>query len=287
MLKGLYMWHTPKTGGLAISVIGIVLRARQTPSVFPNYNPNLGFDPSFDYSYIQGHYGTLPVDKNPELDTAILIRDPLDRSVSNFIWLYMENVLTEMEPYKSMDSMLERLRYYLFEDQTFLMHRNMQTRFLSNGIAEETVNFLHGYDQTTPITDDTSRPNIYIHWFIPDNNTSVELAKSQVDRATILGITEDHEPFTEKVLAWFRDNYDLDLSEIYYEELNRLKRIKSLNAGRNLDPYLNFSSYTDSDDTTYTTQSLKALLTQDDIDRIYANNSLDLELYNYAKAKLQ
>jgi hypothetical protein len=52
-------------------------------------------------------------------------------------------------------------------------------------------------------------------------------------------------------------------------------------------PYVNFSSYTDSDGTIYTTQSLKALLTQDDIDRIYANNSLDLELYNYAKAKLQ
>jgi hypothetical protein len=199
----------------------------------------------------------------------------------------MENVLTEMEPYRSMDSMTERLRYYLFEDQTFLMHRNMQTRFLSNGIAEETVNFLYGNDKTTPIADDTSRPNIYIHWYIKDANTSIELAKSQIDKATILGVTDDHGPFTEQVLAWLRNNYDLDISEIYYEELNRLKRNKSLSAGRDLDPYLNFSSYTDSDGSTYTTQSLKALLTQDDIDLIYANNSLDLELYNYAKEKLQ
>jgi hypothetical protein len=281
------MWHTPKTGGLAISVVMMILRGRESVSVFPNYNPELGFDPSFNYSYVQGHYGTLPVDKNPELDTAILIRDPLDRSVSNFVWLYMENVLTEMEPYRSMDSMTERLRYYLFEDQTFLIHRNMQTRFLSNGIAEETVNFLYGNDKTTPIADDTSRPNIYIHWYIKDANTSIELAKSQIDKATILGVTDDHGPFTEQILDWFRENYDLDISEIYYEELNRLKRHKSLIAGRDLDPYLNFSSYTDSDSTTYTTQSLKALLTQDDIDRIYANNSLDLELYNYTKEKLQ
>lgn len=287
MPKGLYMWHTPKTGGLAISVIMMVLRGRQEFSVFPNYNPNLGFDPSFDYSYIQAHYGTLPVDKNPELDTAILIRDPLDRSVSNFIWLYMENVLTDMEPYKSIDSMEDRLRHYLFEDQTFLMHRNMQTRFLSNGIAEETVNFLHGTDKTTPIADDTSHPNIYIHWYIPDNNTSIESAKSQIDRATILGVTDNHDQFTEQVLNWFKSNYDLDLSEIYYAELERLKNSKSMIAGRDLDPYLNFSTYTDSDGTTYTTQSLKSLLTQDDIDQIYANNSLDLELYNYAKEKLQ
>jgi len=287
MLKGLYMWHTPKTGGLAISVIGIVLRARQTHSVFPNYNPELKFDPTFDYQYIQGHFGSLPVDNNPNLNTAIMVRDPFDRSVSNFIWLLMEDVLTQMQPYASMESMAEKLKYYLFEDQTFLLHKNMQTRFLCNGISENTIRKVY-----TPETDvsseyDTTHPNIYINWFIPDTNTSIDLAKSRIDNATILGVTDDHEPFTLKVLDWFKTNYNLELSDEYYEQLERLKRIKSLNIGRDLDPYLNYSFYTDSDGTNYTTQSLKELLTQDEIDQIYANNSLDLELYNYAKAKLQ
>jgi len=37
------------------------------------------------------------------------------------------------------------------------------------------------------------------------------------------------------------------------------------------------------DYTYYTTQSLKALLTQEEIAQIYADNALDVELYNYAK----
>jgi hypothetical protein len=287
MPKGLYMWHIPKTGGLSISVIGIVLRAKNELSVFPTHNPELKFDPLFNYSYIQGHYGTLPVENNADLETAILLRDPLDRSISNFIWLYMEDVLTKIEPYKSMSSMIEKLKYYLFQDETFLMHRNMQTRFLSNKVAEETVNFLYGGDRATSISDDTSYPNMYIHWFLQDENTSINTAKLQIDKATILGVTDNHNLFTDKVTDWFRENYDLDLTDDYNYYLEYLKTIKTKNLENGIDPYLNFSNYTDTDGTVYTTESLKTLLTQEDIEQVYENNALDLELYNYAKEKLQ
>ena len=46
----------------------------------------------------------------------------------------------------------------------------------------------------------------------------------------------------------------------------------------------NFSQFTDTDGTVYTTESLKALLTQEEIAQIYADNSLDVELYEYAKS---
>lgn len=287
MSKGLYMWHIPKTGGLQISLINTVLRIERIVPAFPNYDAELGVDLSFNYSYIQGHFGSLPIDNNPSLDTAILLRDPFDRSVSNFIWLYMENVLTEMEPYKSMTSMTEKLKYYLFEDETFLLHRNMQTRFLSNSISENTFKAVYGINTGAVSEYDTSGINIYINWFLPDTKTSLEMAKSRVDNATILGTTDDHNSFAEKILNWFIINYSLDLNMKYQEQTRHYKIKKTKNLENGLDPYVNYSNYTDSDGTIYTTESLKTLLTKEDIAQIYENNSLDKELYEYAKEKLQ
>jgi hypothetical protein len=281
------MWHIPKTGGLQISLINTVLRIERIVPAFPNYDAELGVDLSFNYSYIQGHFGSLPIDNNPSLDTAILLRDPFDRSVSNFIWLYMENVLTEMEPYKSMTSMTEKLKYYLFEDETFLLHRNMQTRFLSNSISENTFKAVYGINTGAVSEYDTSGINIYINWFLPDTKTSLEMAKSRVDNATILGTTDDHNSFAEKILNWFIINYSLDLNMKYQEQTRHYKIKKTKNLENGLDPYVNYSNYTDSDGTIYTTESLKTLLTKEDIAQIYENNSLDKELYEYAKEKLQ
>jgi hypothetical protein len=116
-------------------------------------------------------------------------------------------------------------------------------------------------------------------WFLEDS-TSLEIAKSTVDKITILGVTEGHTEFTDKVFQWILDNHQVDIKQEYLD-------INAEIAAKTNAPYVNFSSYTHSDGVTYTTQSLKALLTQDDIDLIYANNALDLELYNYAKEKLQ
>ena len=274
------MLHIPKTGGLAIRTIARILSSKNVLS-YP-YSP-FGLDDYSKYAYIHGHFGIKPLTVYPEIESACLVREPLDRVVSNFIWLLMNNELQEQEPYKSLSSIYEQMRYYLLED-TIYTKNNVVTRFLSSQMDEDSFRIRHVsiYREDGSLIEldrDAMFKEYFKDWFLEDS-TSLEIAKSTVDKITILGVTEGHNEFTDKIFQWILDNHQVDIKQEYLD-------INAEIAAKTDAPYVNFSSYTDSDGTTYTTQSLKALLTQDDIDLIYANNALDLELYNYAKAKLQ
>jgi len=279
-MKTLYMLHIPKTGGLAVRTIARLLNLKNILS-YP-YSP-FGIYDYKKFAYIHGHFGIKPLTEYPEIESACLIREPLDRVVSNFIWLLMNNELQEKEPYKNLNSIYEKMCYYLLEDSDYSKN-NLVTRFLSSQIDDDSfrINNVSVYREDGSLIE-LNRAEMYKDyykdWFLEDS-TSLEIAKSTVDKITILGITEKHSEFTDKVFQWILDNHKVDIKQEYLD-------INAEIMAKTDAPYVNFSSYTDSDGTTYTTQSLKALLTQDDIDRIYANNSLDLELYNYAKAKLQ
>jgi hypothetical protein len=279
-MKTLYMLHIPKTGGLAVRTIAQILRSKNILS--HPHAPN-GIDDYSKFVYIHGHFGIKPLVDYPEIESACLVREPLDRVVSNFIWLLMNNELQEQEPYSNLTSIYEKMRYYLLEDEKYSKN-NVITRFLSSQMDDDSfrirnVSIYREDGSLIELDRELMYKEYFKDWFLEDS-TSLEIAKSTVDKITILGVTEGHAEFMDKVFQWFIDNHQIDIEQEYLD-------INAEIAARTDAPYVNFSSYTDSDDTTYTTQSLKALLTQDDIDRIYANNSLDLELYNYAKAKLQ
>ena len=278
-MKTLYMLHIPKTGGLAVRTIAQILNLKNILS-YP-YSP-FGIDDYQKFAYIHGHFGIKPLIEYPEIESACLIREPLDRVVSNFIWLLMNNELQEQEPYKNLNSIYEKMRYYLLEDSDYSKN-NLVTRFLSSQIDDDSfrINNVSVYREDGSLIELNRADmykNYYKDWFLEDS-TSLQIAKNTIDKITILGVTEKHEEFMDKVFQWILDNHQVDIKQEYLDINTEI--LTKTNA-----PYVNFSSYTDSDGTIYTTQSLKSLLTQNDIDRIYANNSLDLEIYNYAKEKL-
>jgi hypothetical protein len=280
-MKTLYMMHIPKTGGLAVRTLSEILYLNGVLSY-----PSSSSEPLDDFSkfgYIHGHFGIKPILDYPETEIACLVRDPLDRLVSNFIWLLMNNELQEKEPYSNLSTIYEKMRHYLFEDIEYSKN-NLMVRFLSNPIDDDYfrinhVSIFREDGSLIKLDKEKMFKDYYKDWFI-ENKDSINVAKSYLDKVTILGTTDRHTDFMDKVFQWFIDNYNLNIKQEYEDANSKIILSKGI-------PNVNYSTYQDTDGMVYTTASLKELLTQEDIDQIYANNSLDLELYNYAKEKLQ
>jgi hypothetical protein len=277
MKKSLYMLHIPKCGGLSISLIKKVL-PREI-----NVYPNDRFDDFTDfenYDYVHWHFGSTPVD-NPDYDTVCIVRDPVDRAISNFLWLKQQNALIESSQYLDDVDFLNQLKYYLFEDENYFSHRNLQARFLSNEVSNDILeavykkipNEKYSIDDVVPLL---SKPIRMRDWYIEDNNTSFENAVATLDKCISYQTLENHSVLLERIFTWFKENRDIDVKNSYEEMYSNLLEVREI-------PYYNYSSYTDSSNATYTTTQVRQLLSAEEINEIYNLNSIDKQIYDYVK----
>jgi hypothetical protein len=110
---------------------------------------------------------------------------------------------------------------------------------------------------------------------------SLEIAKLNFDKCLIKGIVDNHDAYMEQIFSWVETNFEIDIRQEFKDAL------LEAGVGTTLTPYYNHSSIFDPFFTEiHTTKTLKALLTPEEIAQVYADNSMDLELYNYAKEKL-
>jgi hypothetical protein len=281
-MKKLHVIHIPKCGGLSLKLLSPILDSHDIANHTATQNVNWGH--VSDYSFVSWHFGVTFIDQ-PDTEFACILRDPADRAISNFLWLYRNAAFGRIDAYSSLETMLDKLKFYLFDDEFYTPHKNVQTKFLSNKVDDAYFESIYLSDGLgTSYTDELDDPRAFRNrtkdWYLEDINTSVETAKANLDKCSVIGIVDDHAKFLDDLFSWISTNWELDLQE----EFN-----KAVEAGKSPDaPYYNYSMVRDmyTSEVT-TTQSLKALLTQEEIDRIYADNSLDVELYEYAKAKLQ
>ena len=102
--KSLYFLHIPKTGGLSMQLFQDILTANQVTH-FPNRydKKNRNFTNFSDYKFISWHFGTTPLQFSiPGLETAVLLREPLERVISNFCWLLMLNQFDFLVSYENL-----------------------------------------------------------------------------------------------------------------------------------------------------------------------------------------
>jgi hypothetical protein len=275
-MKTLYYLHIPKCGGKGFQNL-IPILEKNNLSTFTIRTRN--FSSYSDYAYISAHYGSDPLDK--VVPSAAIFRDPLDRLISHFAWGMMSGEHIEHFDAYNLDANIEELfKHFLFDDEQMASNNNLQTKFVCNGIDKGIFEVRHTsnpevYNPNIVIAVNGNPSGVITEWLIPNDKTSIEYAKSQVDKLAIIDTLENHDRFVTNVCNWFKENYDLDIEEEFKSSLV------------NENPTFNYSKFTDSKGNEWTTAKLKALLTEEEIARVYENNSLDLELYNYVKDKVQ
>lgn len=275
-MKILYYLHIPKCGGKGFQNLIPILNRHNLPSFTINTKNFKSYE---DYAYVSAHYGSHPLDNGVE--SVALFRDPLDRLISHFAWGMMSGQHIEHFDAYSLDADIKTLfKHFLFDDEQMASNNNLQTKFVCNGIDEGIFKIRHTqnpevYDPNVAVSVDPRPSGVLTEWMIPSDKTSIEYAKSQVDKMTIIDTLENHDRFTTNVCNWFKENYNLDIETEFRESLI------------NENPTFNYSMFTDSQGNEWTTAKLKALLTEEEIAKVYENNALDLELYNYVKDKVQ
>jgi hypothetical protein len=266
--------HIPKCGGKGFQNLVPILEKSNLPVFIQETKPFVSFN---DYAYINAHYGTLPMIDT--VDTVCLVRDPLDRLISQFAWAMMKGeYFIQFKKYHS-GKIEDLLRYFLFEDEEMKSNNNLQAKFICNPFISGI--FKRKHIENPQITEEEMQDiNKYFipkiietEWLIKNDNTSIENVKKQIDKMFIVDTIENYSSVIDKVCNWFKENYQLDVEQEFKDSLSTDT------------PTFNYSSFIDSEGIEWTTAKLKTLLTPEEITKVYENNSIDLEAYNYVKSR--
>lgn len=247
----LYLLHIPKTGGTSVSA---TLRHQLDDAGLPwhrNARPPHDYDFS-KFVYIDSHLGNSPKVISNTTTVACMVRNPIERSISNFLWIY-ESVLMKNKNYHEMKSLIDRLKFYLFDDEDYAFHRNIQSRFICGSVSDSV--FLSDFEFSYVDYSKT--------WFINDSPISSELAINNLKGFHIVGTTENHDAFMDLVSEWIFSNLCI--------QVKREKRELALR------------SEVKEHGEIFTTDSLIHELSNAEKVCITENNKLDFEVYNYVK----
>ena len=259
-MNKLYFLHIPKTAGMTLSKsISHELKSNGISHYVNNIPPhNKDFN---DNIFLSGHFGTYPIEYCSNFEVATVLRDPVERALSNFN--YIHSMILERNEYAKLSSISDQLKYYLFEDENFILHRNVQSRFICNPMDFKSIS-LNEYSGEMH-RDKIAKYMMTKHWFVGNEKTDINYAKSQLDSFKIVGTTDKYNIFFKEVSSWFLNKYNLNIP---YKE--------------NLIINKSFSHYNGEN---YETKDLKNLLTIKEYDRIIELNNIDYEVYEYAKKR--
>jgi len=186
--KQFYLLHIPKTGGTSVSLSLYNSLHQNGLKSYPNKRPPHEKNLS-EYVYIGAHLGRNPINSIDNLSVGCILRNPISRSISNFLWI-KDSILENK--YKNVK---DKLRHYLFEDPDYFDHYNIQTRFICNN--QKPIDMIDYQIWSR-------------NWYL-NNKLDVNFAKSELDCFEIVGTQDKHRDFTVKVHDWFDKNYNIKI----------------------------------------------------------------------------
>jgi hypothetical protein len=256
MNKKLYFLHIPKTGGVSVSK---QLADSFIETKIKKYSPSqtLHKDNMNEYSYIAGHLGRYPIEKIDNLDVACLFREPVIRSISTFLYIY-DRFLYASPEYLKFDNFIDKVKYYLFKDEQYVNHRNLQTLFISS-----TPKITTSIDK---FNNNVWRKETNALWGFESNALDLEVAKKHIDSFKIIGTLEKHSEFMQEINTWFLENYEVDLG------VNKKNQVLN-------------QTIVDYNGKKYTPKIVMEMLTDQELEKILELNSIDFEIYNYVLSK--
>jgi hypothetical protein len=260
-IKSLYFLHLPKTAGTFVNQnvtkkldeIGLKYTIdQQQPFIF-NWE---------EMVYIGSHLARYPIDNllNLDLATATIIRNPIERSISHFNMLIGYEVLSNHPVYSQNISYLDKVKYFLFKDEDYKSHYNLQARHICNSPNEAMFNvnkyqeFIDNWLKNGGNTYGWTR-------FINNDRTSLDFAKHTLDNIDIVEVIENLDVFMQQINNWFNKHYGVTIP---YDTSVFIH--KSDKTGPKVE---------------YTTKQLVEMLTEEEKNQILKDNDIDYALYLY------
>lgn len=264
-MKQLYFLHIPKTAGKYISKnIKESLDKNNLGYFISTETPN---DKIFmDRAYISMHAGTYPIETIEGINVATLIRNPVEARLSYFNFVY-DRFLYNRKEYQEIESVYDKLKFYLFEDPNMECHNNFQSRFICNPADEKSFSvsgfyLKDGVEMMKPFYKD----NKAFDWFVKDFNTSETKVFENLNKFDIVNTVDRIDLFERNISLWFNKNYGFDIN------FNRSQKV-------------NESATNYGKDNLITTKDLLSMLTKSDKLKIIENNMLDQKAYEFVKLR--
>lgn len=167
--------HIPRCSGIYIkSHITNDLKARGLPYFATNHGEI--YSDTFDKKvFISGHFGLTPLKYVSNLINICLVREPVERFISNFIYLHQDLIGSEIDDH--IEAWIENPKQH-----------NLQTRFLNKQLNEGLYNSLnHGSDRALN------------GWCLEEGSVDIGEVKSFVDSIDLLDVFENHGDFVSKL----------------------------------------------------------------------------------------
>jgi hypothetical protein len=263
MGKQLYFLHIPKTAGKFIShniknsIDNDFLSYVST--YYPNNNEFLD-----SKIYISAHAGTYPIELLKNIDTATIVREPIEARASYFNFIYPRYLKNRPE-YTSRKDNKEKFLYYLFEDKNFLSHNNYQSRFICNPADPKSWDPKAFYTKYGSEMMKKYHEGVGFDWFVGNEQTSLSNAIKNIDSFEIVNTVDNIKVFCGKIKDWFLLNHSIDINFDFNTKIN-------------VGP-------TELNKENVSSEYFVNLLTQNEKERILELNSIDLEVYNFVKNK--
>jgi hypothetical protein len=261
--KRLYFLHIPKTAGKSVGYeIGNELKKNNVSHYISTHYPN-DSDLSKEI-YFSGHFGTYPIEKFPDISVSCLVRNPIEARVSYFNFIYGRNDL-DVPKYNDITGYINKLKYYLFEDEDFFVHNNYQSRYICNPTDEIVFADRSFWEKNEDAIYDSYNfsKGKGFNWFVKNDNTSIENATKMISSFDIVNTVESIDAHYNLLSKWFLDNHGVKLNLNYNNIVN--------------------ASNTFFKGSLWTTKKLVDMLTDKEKEKILENNYIDYHVYSMVK----
>lgn len=167
--------HIPRCSGIYLN--GHIVNNLKSLSIpFITTNHGLINEITFNNKkFISGHYGITPLEYIENPINTTMVRNPIDRYISNFLYIYKGH-----DMHKDFES-------WLYDENIYKNQINLQTRFLTKKLNIDSYNSKnHGLERAED------------GWCLDKTELNIKDAIKTINSCEIVGIFEDHHSFLNK-----------------------------------------------------------------------------------------
>ena len=250
--QSLYFLHITKTSGISLqSELKEVFRGENN---FVNNIQYVNHEDMLNSKLISGHFAMHPFllykNNNKKLNGVTIIRNPIDRAISYFVFKY--NITDIMFGFKTRKLTSKNFDNFLSDEKHLNHINNYQTKTITSDLdLNKSSKWSQKYiDNEISRLDLISAQSLNYNFMDFKNNES--LWKDSLMNFNVIGCVDKRDLFLEKTSEFLeKNNYKANLKNIKKNESN-LK-----------------------------VEEIKKILTSDQIDKIVSLNNYDFELYNF------